>query len=1071
MNFFSSLRGQGERNHTSAQQSPIADAASLNLLRLAAGDTSLASDLSQICVVREFQLGDNLTSYSPHRETEAESNFLYLVCQGRVRLLGFDATQVRFVSTQLLLEQQTFGADHFFCNQPLPYEAIAASAGFVAQFRISELMPWLSRIAKLDDYLKRMAYKRQALIFFKTTTELRSQKGHTLRQLLPYLVQTKISAGSSLASATPPHEGRYWLASGEIGISTADTQPPLVGGSWGYPQITLPLWNAQTELLVYHLPIEHWALATAIAPELFSQAKQLLERGEDGPHADHPPKHPNHPPISLFPLSPQSESSTTAETTEISDPGLRQFVRSDADAQYPQQTRQRSSTGLLRRRYPFIEQQSSSDCGAACLAMISLYWLGKRKSLNTLRNLARTDRTGASLHALADAAQTLGYQALPVRASLSKMERQINPWIAHWQGIHYVVVWKVKGDRVLICDPAIGKRSLPRQEFEASWTGYALLLSPTERLNTVKSEQISLGKLWQAFWHHRNSLGQIILASVLLQVFGLATPLFAQVVLDRVMPHKSFATLNLFAIGFLIFGLWRIALTAARQYLLDYFSNRMDLTLIGGFMRHTLQLPLQFFASRQVGDIITRVQENRKIQQFLTRKAVSATLDALMAVVYLELMAYYNLQLTFLMLVLILPIVILTLGASPFLKKVSREIFKESAAQNSSMVEMMTGVATVKTAAVERPVRWRWEERFTNMVKARIRGQKLANNLHLATSLMHHLCSTAVLWYGATLVIRGEMSIGQFVAFNLLIGNAINPVLSLVGLWDEFQEVLISVERLNDVLSAEPEENSQQPLLVLPPIQGNVHFENVSFRYHQDQERNTLQNISFKVKAGQTIGIVGSSGSGKSTLINLLAGLYHPNNGCILIDGYDTTQVSLQSLRSQLSVVPQECFLFSATIFENITLYNSEYTQEQAIAAASVAEAHTFIKALPLGYNTQVGERGMMLSGGQRQRIAIARALIRKPRILILDEATSAQDAESESRFQQNLARLSLKSVATPNEARTTIFIIAHRLSTVYHADCILVLDRGVLVEQGNHQELMTINGLYHHLAQQQLHL
>ncbi len=1074
MNFFSSLREQGERHHTSNQQSPTAHTASLNLLRLVTGDPSLVSDLSQICVVREFQLGDNLTSYSPDRETEPDSNFLYLVCQGRVRLLGFDATRVREVSTQLLLEQQTFGADHFFCHQPLPYQAIAASAGFVAQIRTSDLMPWLSRIPKLKDYLQRVAYKRQALIFFKTTTELRSQKSHILRQLLLYLAQTKISAGSSLMEVTPPQEGRYWLVSGKIDISSAETQPPLVGGTWGYPDTELMSWKAQTELLVYHLPIEHWELAKAIAPELFpDKSEEECKRKQRKREAKLLPQLPQLPVPHRH-----SKSSTTSETTEESDQplpednskvGLSPITNSVIDTNFPERRRQRSSTSLLRRPYPFIQQQSSSDCGAACLAMISSYW-GKRLSLNTLRNLARTDRTGASLQALADASQTLGYDALPVRASLSKVELRTYPWIAHWQGIHYVVVWKIKGDRVLVSDPAVGKRSLSRQEFEANWTGYALLLSPTERLKTLKSEKISLGKFWHAFRHHRNPLGQIILASVLLQVFGLATPLFAQVVLDRVMPHKSFATLNLFAVGFLIFGMWRIALTAARQYLLDYFANRMDVTLIGGFMSHTLRLPLQFFASRQVGDIITRVQENRKIQQFLTRKAVSATLDALMAVVYLELMAYYNLQLTFLMLVLILPVVILTLGASPLLKKVSREIFKESAEQNSSMVEMMTGVATVKTAAVERPMRWRWEERFTNMVKARVRGQKLANNLQLATSFIHHLCSTAVLWYGSTLVIRGEMTIGEFVAFNLLIGNAIHPVMSLVGLWDEFQEVLISVERLNDVLTAEPEENPQQLLLVLPPIRGDVDFENVCFCYKQDEERNTLQNISFKVKAGQTIGVVGSSGSGKSTLINLLAGLYHPNSGRILIDGCDTTLVSLQSLRTQLSVVPQECFLFSATIFDNITLYNSEYTQEQVIAAAKLAEAHTFIQGLPLGYNTQVGERGMMLSGGQRQRIAIARALIRNPRILILDEATSSLDAESERRFQQNLARLSRGSVATPNTTRT-IFIIAHRLSTVRDTDCILVLDQGIVVERGTHDELMTIKGLYHHFAQQQLDL
>ncbi|MBW4588123.1 peptidase domain-containing ABC transporter [Aetokthonos hydrillicola Thurmond2011] len=1045
MNPFSSLRGQGEQNHTTSQESPTLVATILNLLRLVSLDTNLVSDLSQICVLCEFQLGDTLTSYNP----DNDDPFIYLVGQGRIRLLGFDETLGRHVSTQLLLVQHSFGADHLFCDQPLPYQAIAASSGFVAKIPVSGLMGWFQKFPKLKDYLQQLACDRQALIFFKTSTELRSQKSYTLRQLLPYWVQLKITAGSSLVEKTPPRQGHYWLAGGKIRI-IADKQPPVVGESWGYPDKTPLDGNAQTDIVVYHLPIEYWDLATAIAPNLFANQPHQLKAEEQELQEGSTKQQETLSYLPSLSENPETPQITTTEPNDLQ----------------PTQ----KSTGLGRgRRIPFIQQQSSSDCGAASLAMISLYW-GKRFSLNNLRNLTRTDRRGASLQALADAAQTLGYHALPVRASLDRVELQINPWIAHWQGIHYVVVWRIDGDRVLICDPAIGKRSLSREEFEASWTGYALLLSPTEQLKTLKSDKISVAKLWKTFWNNRNPLAPIILASVLLQVFGLATPLFAQVVLDQVMPHKSFVTLNLFAIGFLIFGLWRIALTGARQYLLDYLATRVDINLVGSFMSHTLRLPLQFFASRQVGDIITRVQENRKIQQFLTRKAVSATLDALMAVVYLELMAYYNLQLTFLMLVLILPVVILTIGASPFLKKVSREIFKESAEQNSSMVEMMAGVATVKTAGVERSVRWRWEERFTNMLKARIRGQKLSNNLHVAISFMHHICSTAVLWYGATLVIRGEMSIGQFVAFNLLIGNAINPVLSLVGLWDEFQEVLISVERLNDVLDAEPEENPQQQLMALPPIRGDVDFENVSFRYHQDQQRNTLQNISFKVKAGQTIGIVGSSGSGKSTLINLLAGLYHPNSGRILIDGYDTTHVSLQSLRSQLSVVPQECFLFSATVLENITLYNSEYTLEQVIAAAKLAQAHSFIQKLPLGYRTQVGERGTMLSGGQRQRIAIARALIRNPHILILDEATSSLDAESEHQFQQNLARLSRVNTGTQKTART-IFIIAHRLSSVRDADCILVLDRGIVVEQGTHNELMAMQGLYYHLVQQQLHL
>ncbi|RAM53189.1 MAG: peptidase C39, partial [Hapalosiphonaceae cyanobacterium JJU2] len=741
----------------------------------------------------------------------------------------------------------------------------------------------------------------------------------------------------------------------------------------------------------------------------------------------------------------------------------------DAEINSRQPRSQRWSVSKLWRRYPFIQQQSSSDCGAACLTMISLYW-GKRFSLNTLRNLAQTDRMGASLSALADAAETLGYDALPVRASLSKLELQANPWIAHWQGIHYVVVWRVKGDRVLICDPAIGKRSLLREEFETHWTGYALLLFPTKHLNAQKHKKVSLGEFWHAFWHHRELLGQIILASVLLTVFGLAAPLITQVVIDQVLPYKSSLTLNIFAFGFLFFGIWRIIVQAVRQYLLDYFSNRMDLTLLGGFISYTLRLPLQFFASRQPGDIITRIQENHKIQVFFTKQAVSTTLDALMVVVFLGLMAYYNLRLTLLVLVVILPIVIVTAATSPLLKNASRELYQKSAVQYSTIREIITGVTTVKTTAAERPMRWRWEESFTDTVQTRFRGQKLANNLQLATSLINHLGITFLLWYGATLVIGNQMSIGQFVAFNMLIGSTINPVLALVKLWDELQEVLICAERLDDVLTTQPEEYSEKPQMVLPQVRGDIQFERVCFRYNANAEHDTLHNISFHIKAGQTVGIVGNRGAGKSTLVNLLAGLYRPSSGCILIDGHDIADVSPQSLRSQLGVIPQDIFLFAGSILENITMFNSEISPEEAIAVAKVVEAHSFIQGLPLGYDTRIGEGGMILTSEMRQKIAIARALIKNPPILILDEATSCLDNAFKHQFSQNLARFHHSNSIPIHQART-IFFVSNHLSTIRHADHILVLDRGILIEQGNHQELMTIQGLYYHLAQQKLHL
>jgi len=1040
-----------------------------DLLRLIQADTKLTLDFSKAFEVSEFQLGDEIVTYTvPNSLVDNKQNScgFYLVCEGRVRLLSFDAKQERQVSTLVLEAGETFGTDNLFSNETLPYQAIAASSGTVAYVSIGVLKSWLEKIPQLGDYLRQQVIQRQSLIFFKTSTELRSLPSHQLRQLLPYLVQIRVKSGEVLVQATPPVSGRFWLCSGLIQSRLGEFPPPTIGQSWGYPDLTLADWSAQTDLVVYHLPKEHWQEAQAIIPILatldLEQAESVNKKAPRNGHnhsvasrvavtQSPPTKHPGKRRFQTQPSKILAQAESSVKTPQPkSEP-----------VTFPKPFRRRGPGRLFRQGYPFIEQQSSSDCGVACFVMIGRYW-GKQFRINSVRNLAGVGRAGVSLKALGNTAESLGFHAKPVRASVSALADQTNPWIAHWQGDHYVVVYRMKGNRVLVADPAVGRRWQTKREFEKGWTGYALLLEPTAQLAAAKTEKTSLGRFWGLLWPYHSVLLQIILASVLLQVFGLVTPFFTQVILDRVVVNKSLETLHVFSIALLLFGIGRIGLTATRQYLLDYFSNRLNLTMISGFISHTLMLPLKFFESRQVGDILTRVQENQKLQLFLTRQAVATWLDALMVFVYLGLMFYYNWKLTLLVLAIIPPIVLLTLVATPLMQRISREIFKQDAAETSSLVEMLTGVATVKTAAAERDLRWRWEDLFTSTLNVQFRGQKLSNGLDVASGLVNTLGSTLLLWYGAMLVIQEQLSIGQFVAFNMLIGNVITPILALVGLWYELQEVLISVERLDDVFSAQPEESPENPLLVLPRLRGDVRFDNVTFRYDPEQERNTLQNISFEVRSGQTVAIVGRSGSGKSTLVSMLQGLYHPNSGRIWMDEHDIRHASPQSLRSQLGVVPQECFLFSGTILENITLYRSDFPLEQVIEVAKLAEAHAFIQDLPLGYNTKVGERGSTLSGGQRQRIAIARALLGDPRILILDEATSSLDTESERRFQQNLARIS--------RTRTT-FIIAHRLSTVRHADYILVLDKGVVAESGSHEELIARRGLYYHLAQQQLEL
>jgi HlyB family type I secretion system ABC transporter len=515
------------------------------------------------------------------------------------------------------------------------------------------------------------------------------------------------------------------------------------------------------------------------------------------------------------------------------------------------------------------------------------------------------------------------------------------------------------------------------------------------------------------------------------------------------------------AVGMIIFGLFRIITNAVRQYLLDHTANRVSISLLVGFIKHTFRLPLSYFESRYVGDIVSRIQENQKIQQFLTGETLGIILDLLTLVIYLAMMFAYSWRMALFVLCVVPPFFILAWASTSILQRISREIFNAQSEENSYLIESLNGIRTIRSLAIEQTVRWHWEELLHTLIKKSFSSQVIGIRLSAISGVIETFVNTGLLWFGATLVISGELSIGQLIAFNMLVGNVISPFQRLSIVWNQLQEIIISAERINDVLEAEPEEDLEhKPRQELGKLQGKIRFQNVTFRYHPESETNVLENIDFEIQPEQMIAVVGRSGSGKTTLSKLILGLFPPTDGKVWIDGYDVGNLSLRSLRSQVGVVDQDTFLFGGTVRENISIAHPEASLEQIIEAARLAGADEFIQKLPLGYGTQIGEGGGMLSGGQRQRIAIARALLGDPRLILLDEATSHLDAESERIIQDNLKTI-LKQ-------RTSI-VIAHRLSTVRNADLILVLDRGLLVETGTHDELIAKKGHYYYLNQQQM--
>jgi len=631
------------------------------------------------------------------------------------------------------------------------------------------------------------------------------------------------------------------------------------------------------------------------------------------------------------------------------------------------------------------------------------------------------------------------------------------PSLVRWKS-GFALVHRSNAKGLILASPRDGFVELRPSMLEDAYPhGIELLL--LDRTAATPEQKFGPGWFWPAIQRYRGMLVQVLVASFVVQLFSLANPLLIQVIIDKVISQRSLDTLQVLGIALIVITFLEGILSSLRTFLFTETTNRIDSRLGAEVIDHLLRLPLNYFDKRPVGELGTRIAELEKIRNFLTGQALTTILDAAFSVIYIIVMFLYSWLLSIIALIVVPVQILLTILGAPLFRRQYRQAAQENARTQSHLVEVLTGIQTVKAQNVEMVSRWKWQDFYSNYISRTFEKTITGTALTESSQVLQKLSQLLVLWVGASLVLKGDITLGQLIAFRIISGYVTQPLLRLSSIWQNIQELRVSFERLADVVDT-PEESTDadKKKIPLPPIHGNVLFEDVSFTFAPHQP-NVLKGVNLSVKQGTFVGIVGQSGSGKSTLMKLLPRLYTPQSGRILIDNYDIDKVELYSLRRQIGIVPQDPLLFSGSISDNIALTDPDAASDDIVRAATIACAHDFIMELPSGYSSDVGERGSGLSGGQRQRIAIARTLLSNPKLLVMDEATSALDYDTERRVCENL-HSSLKDC--------TVFFITHRLSTIRRADMIVMMHQGSIVETGTHSELMSMKGRYYALYRQQ---
>ncbi|MCU0545548.1 MAG: ABC transporter transmembrane domain-containing protein [Oscillatoriaceae cyanobacterium Prado104] len=710
-------------------------------------------------------------------------------------------------------------------------------------------------------------------------------------------------------------------------------------------------------------------------------------------------------------------------------------------------------------RYPIFRAKGPIDAPLACFQMLSKYFGVKfRKEIirKVLENQLKTAGS-ITMQACGAIAQSMGLTPQLAQVPVDAINRIKPPVMIKWKD-SFAILYNITEQELTLASPEEGLKRLRVPQFKEFWgdVGEVLLLQAPQ---VEQKDQFSFWWFVPALMEHKTVFVEVLLSSFFVQLFGLANPLISQVIIDKVLGQRSIDTLDILGAFLLGVALFEGLLNGLRTFLFVDTSNRIDVKLSAEIIDHLLRLPQGYFDNRRVGDLVYKFSMMGQIREFMTGTALTVVLDAIFSVVYVAVMISYSIQLTFVSLAVVPILALMIVLINPLVLRLIKQRNNRFADTQSYLVEVVTGIQTVKAQNIELKSRWEWSGRYAKFITASFKTILTGTTAGTISTFLNQVGNLAQLWVGAYLVLDNKMTLGQLIAFRIISGNVTGSLLRFVSVWQSFQEVSMSIDMLKDIIDT-PTETSDEDRnnIPMPAIQGSVSYEEVSFRFLESGPLQ-LANVNLEFPAGSFVGIVGGSGSGKSTAMKLLQRLYPPLSGRIFIDGYDISKVELYSLRSQLGVVLQDTLLFNTTVQENIALSNPDASSDEIVRAAKLAVAHDFIMGLPAGYNTVVGERGASLSGGQRQRLAIARTILQNPKLLILDEATSALDYHSERQVCNNLAE-AFKG--------RTVFFITHRLTTVQNADAIIMMDQGSVVEQGTHKELMALKGRYYCLFQQQ---